>query len=422
MLGRISRANAKRLIHGLALASVVVYINLYLMQGMLPMLADQFAIAGGEATLILSVTSFSLALSLLGYALLSDSIGRYKPLIVSLWLLALSNPLMLLIDSWHGMLGLRLIQGILLAAVPAIAMAFMRESLPLSALMKAGAFYIAANSFGGIIGRILGGLMAEYLSWQGAALLLTLVTLVSVAITHYLLSPFRQVGKAQSASGSARCSVSKMTLSGPWRGFAMHLTNPQLRLFYLLGGLAFMVMVNQFSFIQLHLLEAPFHWSRFGVTLIFLCYLSGTLCAYRSGNLIARFGVAGVVLAALAMMVIGSLVTLFDTTPAIVGGFLLSAAGFFLIHASCNNQVALRATGHRAKASALYLCAYYLGASLGGPFLMPFWHHGQWPAVVLGSLLLLALAGAVALRLLPAGALSASAVHYRRFRFRRGCQ
>ncbi len=434
MSGRISRANAKRLIHGLALASVVVYINLYLMQGMLPMLAEQFAVAGGEATLILSVTSFSLALSLLGYALLSDSIGRYQPLIVSLWLLALSNPLMLLIDSWHGILGLRLVQGILLAAVPAIAMAFMRESLPLSALMKAGAFYIAANSFGGIVGRILGGLMAEYLSWQGAALLLTAVTLVSVGLSHYLLSPFGQSHHGKAATNSANAEKSNATAaknkaersaqipaSSAWQGFAMHLANPQLRLFYLLGGLAFMVMVNQFSFIQLHLLEAPFHWSRFGVTLIFLCYLSGTLCAYRSGTLVARFGVASVVLVSLAMMVTGSLITLFDTTQAIVGGFLLSAAGFFLIHACCNSQVALRATGHRAKASALYLCAYYLGASLGGPFLMPFWHHGQWPAVVLGSLLLLALAGVVALKLLPAGTLSARSAHLRGFKFRRGC-
>lgn len=442
MSGRISRANAKRLIHGLALASVVVYINLYLMQGMLPMLAEQFAVAGGEATLILSVTSFSLALSLLGYALLSDSIGRYQPLIVSLWLLALSNPLMLLIDSWHGILALRLVQGILLAAVPAIAMAFMRESLPLSALMKAGAFYIAANSFGGIVGRILGGLMAEYLSWQGAALLLTAVTLVSVGLSHYLLSPFGQShhGKAATSSASAVKSnantqksnataangeverpSAQIPASSVWQGFAMHLANPQLRLFYLLGGLAFMVMVNQFSFIQLHLLEAPFHWSRFGVTLIFLCYLSGTLCAYRSGTLVARFGVASVVLVSLAMMVTGSLITLFDTTQAIVGGFLLSAAGFFLIHACCNSQVALRATGHRAKASALYLCAYYLGASLGGPFLMPFWQHGQWPAVVLGSMLLLALAGVVALKLLPAGAMSARSAYLRGFKFRRGC-
>ncbi|WP_418856614.1 MFS transporter [Shewanella khirikhana] len=412
----------------------MVYINLYLMQGMLPMLAEQFAVAGGEATLILSVTSFSLALSLLGYALLSDSIGRYQPLIFSLWLLALSNPLMLLIDSWHGILALRLVQGILLAALPAIAMAFMRESLPLSALMKAGAFYIAANSFGGIVGRILGGLMAEYLSWQGAALLLTAVTLVSVGLSHYLLSPFGQSHQGKAATSSANAEKSNATdaknkaersaqipASSAWQGFAMHLANPHLRLFYLLGGLAFMVMVNQFSFIQLHLLEAPFHWSRFGVTLIFLCYLSGTLCAYRSGTLVARFGVASVVLVSLAMMVTGSLITLFDTTQAIVGGFLLSAAGFFLIHACCNSQVALRATGHRAKASALYLCAYYLGASLGGPFLMPFWHHGQWPAVVLGSLLLLALAGVVALKLLPAGTLSARSAYLRWFKFRRGC-
>lgn len=385
MNGRISRADARRLIYGLSLASVVVYINLYLVQGMLPMLAEHFAISPGASTLILSVSSFSLAFSLLGYALISDAIGRFRPLIISLWLLALTNPLMLVVDSWSQMLALRLLQGILLAAVPAIAMAYLRDKLPLPALIKAGAFYIAANSFGGIIGRLLGGFMAQHLSWFASVVLLSGITLVAVAISHRFLAPLSDATRKpindalKAGSGERR----------PWKGFILHLGNPQLRVFYLIGGLAFMVMVNQFSFIQLHLLEPPFGWSRFEVTLIFLCYLSGTLSAYRSGSAIKHLGVPGLLGLSLALMVAGSVLTLLNTQLAIILGFLLSACGFFLIHACCNSQVALRATGHRAKASALYLCCYYLGASLGGPFLMPFWHQAGWAGVVYGSLIVL---------------------------------
>nr|WP_250885785.1 MFS transporter [Shewanella jiangmenensis] len=375
------------MIYGLSLASIVVYINLYLMQGMLPMLSERFMLGGGESSLVLSVTSFSLAFSLLGFALASDAIGRFRPMMLALWLLALSNPLMLLIESWHGFLGLRLIQGVLLAAVPAIAMAFLRERLPLAALIKAAAFYIAANSFGGIVGRLLGGAMAQHLDWQGSVLALSLLTLLAVAVCHLLLRP---------AADSGRHRVRE---TKPWRGFALHLGRAELRLLYLLGGLAFMVMVNQFSFIQLHLLKTPFEWSRFEVTLIFLCYLSGTLSAYRSAAVVARLGVMGLFCASLLLMVAGSLLTLIDTAPAIIGGFLMTACGFFLIHACCNSQVALKATGHRAKASALYLCCYYLGAALGGPFLMPFWQQGGWGGVVAGSLLLLGVAALVMYRL-----------------------
>ena len=44
----------------------------------------------------------------------------------------------------------------------------------------------------------------------------------------------------------------------------------------------------------------------------------------------------------------------------------------------------MRASRDRAKATSLYLCCYYLGAAIGGPYLMMFWHEAQWRGVVMG--------------------------------------
>jgi len=369
----------RRLIYGLSLASVAIFINLYLMQGMLPMLAERFEISAGSTTLVVSVTSFSLALSLLGYALLSDRIGRRRPLIASLWLLALSNILLFWVPSFEALLWLRLGQGMLLASVPAIAMAYLKDRLPPAMLMTAAALYIAANSFGGIAGRLLGGVMAQYLNWSQAVVLLTVLTLLLVASAQWLLGIDSGADRHHERQGE-----------GALRGFVMHLGNAYLRGLYLLGGLAFMVMVNQFSFIQLHLMAEPFGWNRFQATLIFLCYLSGTLSSGYSARLLTRLGAVPLLSLSIGLMAIGSLMTLGDTELAICLGFLSSACGFFLIHACCNSLVALGAEQHRAKATALYLCCYYLGAALGGPFLMPFWRAWHWQGVVAGSLLLIA--------------------------------
>jgi len=176
-----------RLMWALCVASVVVYINLYLMQGMLPLLAEHFAVSGSQATLILSVTSFSLAFSLLIYAVVSDRIGRHTPIVVSLWLLALSNLLLIWVEDFNALVYVRFLQGILLAAVPAIAMAYFKEQLSPSTMLKAAGIYIMANSIGGIAGRLLGGMMSQFLSWQESMWLLFLVTLAGVALTSYLL-------------------------------------------------------------------------------------------------------------------------------------------------------------------------------------------------------------------------------------------
>jgi YNFM family putative membrane transporter len=270
--------------------------------------------------------------------------------------------------------------------VPAISMAYFKEQLDPVFMLKAAAVYIMANSIGGIAGRLLGGLMAQYLSWQSSMGLIFIVTLMGVAFVTYLL-PRREI----------KPSVIKEKIN--WRrkakqdfnGFMFHLSDTQMRLAYIIGGLAFMMMVNQFSFIQLHIMAEPYGLSRFQATLIFLCYLSGTFAAWLSAKWIVRYGSMPLFRVALCLMVAGTLLTLVDTLTAIVAGFLITACGFFLTHSCCNSFVAIRATSHRAKATSLYLCCYYLGASLGGPYLMLFWHKAEWNGVVVGSMSLLVL-------------------------------
>ncbi|QYK14897.1 MFS transporter [Shewanella rhizosphaerae] len=377
-----SRPLQLRLIWGLSLASVVIYINLYMVQGMLPLIATSFSVSPAHATLLLSVTSFSMAFALLFYATLSDKLGRRKPLLWSLALLVVADLMLIWVQDFSALVAVRLFQGILLAAVPAIAMAYFKDLLDTSVLLKAGAIYIGANSLGGIAGRLLGGLMTEYLTWVEAMGLVSVLTLAGAVGVLILLPRLDRVRirRRQHKSGFGLADL---------KGFGLHLGDATLVKLYLLGALAFMVMVNQFSYIQLHLMQAPFGWGKFQVTLIFLCYLSGTYASFRSAKWVTRLGRQPLFILSAVMMCVGSLVTLGDTSSAIVIGFLLSSFGFFTFHSVCNAWVAQRAQQHRAKATALYLCSYYLGAALGGPFLLPFWQHWGWSGVVAGSLTLL---------------------------------
>ncbi|WP_108947057.1 MFS transporter [Shewanella halifaxensis] len=387
--------NEARLIAGVSLASMVIFINLYLVQGMLPLISTSFEITMSHATLLLSATSFTMAFSLLIFAVLSDRIGRKKPILVSLILLCITDLFAYFITDFNQLLSLRFVQGILLASVPAMAMAYFKDELTGHGLLKAGAIYIAANSLGGIAGRLLGGVMAQYLDWQQAMLLLTAITLFGTAFVSYLL-PTSHFCKPENTSKSR---VFRMT---DFNGFCLHLGDAKMRLIYLVGGIAFMIMVNQFSYIQLHLMQAPFDMGRFEVTLIFLCYLSGTYASYHSAKWVTNHGLNRVFKSAALFMFAGSLLTLQDTLLSIYVGFLLSAFGFFLLHSSCNAWVANRAEQHRAKATSLYLCSYYLGAAIGGPYLLPFWHKFGWDGVVLASQLALTLMSFVIVKVLHA--------------------
>ncbi len=373
-----------RLIWGLSIASIVIYINLYLVQGILPLIAATFDVEITHSTLLLSVTSFTMAFSVLLYAVLSDRIGRKLPLMISLYLLLLSVLVMIFVTDFSHLVILRLIQGILLASVPAIAMAYFKDQLSQGAMLKAGAIYIAANSLGGIAGRLLGGALSIHFEWQQVITVILVISIIGVMMVDRLLPSRNFNAEKQHHSNK----FPKLTLED-MKGFLLHLSNPKLRGLYLIGGLAFMVMVNQFSFIQLRLLAAPYEWGRFEVTLIFLCYLSGTVASFYSSSWIAMFGRKKLLRLSVLLMCIGSAVTLFNSVIAISLGFLITSFGFFFIHSGCNSWVANSVRTHRAKATSIYLCCYYLGAALGGPLLMPFWHRWGWSGVVLGSIMLL---------------------------------
>ncbi|WP_234400286.1 MFS transporter [Shewanella marina] len=373
---------AKQLIMALAVASVVIYINLYLMQGMLPLLAEHFDVALAKTPLVLSVSTASVAIGVLFYALISDWVGRKQPIVVSLILLSLSNLLLFWISSFEQLLWLRVLQGLLIAAIPAVAMAYFKERLTIIQFAYAAAVYIAANSIGGISGRLFGGFLSQYLSWHQAIACFVGVTFVGVVVTLWLLRAQSQI---------------KVDHVGPfnlWRelgGFGYHLKDKPMWMTYLIGGLAFLVMVNQFSYIQLHLMATPFNWSRLEVTFIFLCYLSGTLVSYYSARLINALSIERLFHIAAGLMLLGSCITLFDTLAAIWVGFFVSCSGFFMCHSCCNKWVAERAMVHRAKATSLYLCSYYLGAAIGGALMLPFWHQYQWTGVVAISISMLLL-------------------------------
>ncbi|GAA0829769.1 hypothetical protein GCM10009112_12250 [Marinomonas arenicola] len=87
---------------------------------------------------------------------------------------------------------------------------------------------------------------------------------------------------------------------------------------------------------------------------------------------------------------LGSLVTLGGTLWAIILGLLINSFGFFLCHSTASSFVSRNAKFAKASASSLYLVFYYLGASVGGYYLDPFWRAEGWLGVVVGSWIVLA--------------------------------
>jgi YNFM family putative membrane transporter len=147
--------------------------------------------------------------------------------------------------------------------------------------------------------------------------------------------------------------------------------------------------ISLYNYIGFRLLAAPYNLSHYQVSLIFLVYLLGSFSSGVVGSLIHRFGRPFMIRVTLAIMLVGTLITLAGSLPLIVAGVGIFTCGFFSSHAIASSWVGRRALTAKAQASSLYLFSYYLGSSLSGTVGGLFWQHYGWNGVAVMITLLL---------------------------------
>jgi Arabinose efflux permease len=363
----------------LCLGSFMIFANVYVTQPLLPMLAQAFHVSPLAAGWTFTVTTLTLGLSLLFWGPLSDALGRRWIMLLTMSGATLLTLLLSFTKDYTSMLVLRAVQGILLAGLPAIAIAWMGDEFSRKAMLLAVGLYIGGNSLGGISGRLIGGFVGDWLGWSEAFLVMTLLSIICLLLFALLLPPSQHFEPRP-----LRPRQMAADLGG-------HLRNPLLLLAYLIGGFNFFIFVNQYSYITFVLAEVPYNLPASLLGMLFLTYLSGTFGSSISGRAGQRWSQPACMAAGILILMLGSLLTLVDSLLMIVLGLLVNSFGFFFAHSSASSWVSQNAQRARASASSLYLLFYYSGASAGGFYLNPFWEWLGWPGVILGSWLILLL-------------------------------
>ncbi|EHH1172997.1 MFS transporter [Vibrio parahaemolyticus] len=368
----------KRITLSLALGSFLVFSNLYLLQPMLPTFATLFSISETQVNWLFAASTLALSFSLVPMAVLSESIGRKPVMMVGLFSIPAISALMLLGDSFIFLVACRALIGIALAAFAAVAVAYMAEELDKHAFSMAIGTYIAANSLGGIAGRISGGLLADNFSVDVAIEVMMVVTLIGVICVHYLLPKQRNF------------TPSSSSLRHQNRAIIGHFRNQRVWFAMLIGGLNFALFVNLYSVMGFRLVSAPHNVPVGLASLIFICYLGGTFSSRCAGHWSKRYSsILGMFLGAVISMA-GMWIAAFESLAAMLIGLLLISFGAFFTHTLAYGWVGQNATQAKATATALYLVHYYVGGSLGGFLLLYCWQHGGWSTVLLGGSVLYA--------------------------------
>lgn len=346
------------------------YANLYVTQPILPVISKEFHISPATASLSLSLTTLALAIFMLVVGSLSEAWGRKNIMTFSMIAVAILSIAIAFAPSFGALLTLRIIQGVVFAGLPAIAMAYLGEEIEPSSLGLAMGLYISGNSIGGLAGRVIMGSVSDAYNWHIALLTIGILSLI-LAIAFYFLLPKSQ-----------HFVPKKLALKPLASSMLAHLKDPVLLLLFGIGFVLMGSFVTLYNYISFLLIAPPYHLSQTLVGSIFLIYLVGTVSSTWMGNLATKFGRFAIILLSISFMITGATITLNSHLFFIIIGIALFTFGFFGGHSIASSWVTAYASHDKAQASSLYLFFYYVGSSIGGTIGGFFWLHIGWHGVV----------------------------------------
>jgi len=365
---------------------------LYCVQPMMPLLSQEFAINAAQSSLVLSVATAMLAIGLLITGPISDRIGRKPVMVFALVCAALSTLASAVMPSWELVLATRALVGLSLSGLAAVAMTYLSEEIHPQHIGLAMGLYIGGNAIGGMCGRLISGVLIDFVSWHTAMLCIGGLALVA-AVVFWKVLPESRNFRAQTLNPRSLLN-----------GFVMHFRDAGLPWLFLEAFLLMGAFVTLFNYIGYRLLAEPYHMNQALVGLLSIVYLSGIYSSAQVGALADRLGRRKVFWASIVVMAGGMLMTLASPLAMIIVGMLVFTFGFFGAHSVASSWIGRRALKAKGQASSLYLFSYYAGSSVAGTAGGVFWHMAGWNGIGLfiGSLLALALLVALHLsRLAP---------------------
>ncbi|WP_169809009.1 MFS transporter [Microtetraspora fusca] len=369
---------ARRIRYGLMLGGLANFLALYYVQPLLPDIAQHFRVSASESTAVLSVTTITMAVALLVVGPLSDVTGRVTIMRLSLGASAVLGIAAALAPSWESLLTLRALQGVALAGLPAVALAYVREETPAGAHLRANATYITGTALGGAAGRLLPGPFHAWWGWTGAGAAIGVITLLCTIGLWVTVPPSRRFRRATPRMRSLFANTGRT------------LRDPALVMLCLVGAATMGVFVGLCNALTFRLEAAPYLLGG-AATLAFLAYPVGIPAPLAAGRLAARRGRGLAALLGIALLLLGVLLTLLTPLPAVVSGLALLTFAFLGTHSLVSGWVSDRAQRigvGAAQAAGLYLLAYYAGSSVFGALAARRWQTDGWTSVISGCVAL----------------------------------
>lgn len=406
----------RRVVGAVFLAGFAVFLVMYDTQGLLPQIGAGFGAGEAATGWSVAATTLGMALGMIPLSTVGLRRGLFHRMLVFLVLSGVIGLACALMPSLWSLVAARLLQGVAVSLVPASALALIGERIAPEAITAATGIYLAGNTVGGLCSRLIPGAVAEFASWRWAMGVMAVLCL-ACGLGVALLRPRGAAAGAGSTSAGSRGrpatgeqapgeqAMGERAVARTLRAARESLSIPGVLAACVIGAALMAAFNSAYTVVGFRLQGPELGLGPAAANAVFLLYLLGTLTSARAGGIVGRIGLVPALLLSALAVAAGYWIALPSQLLWVVVGLGLMTALFFLGHSSASATVARLAPASACStASALYLTAYYVGATAGSALGSVGYEHSGWLAAAgLGTVYaaiaaLAALLGARAMR------------------------
>jgi len=335
----------------LILTAFLAIAVLYAPQPLLPYFAETYGITESRAALIVAVVLVPLSMAPLSFGALLQRFPSATVLPASMGALGLFVVIQAAELSFALLIGVRLLQGLAVAAILTAIMTHIAAVARGHAMSRLMAWYVAATILGGFLGRLGAGVVTTYASWPLFSLGLGGAILLSVV-------PLARLERAESATPDGA--------RGERARFRDVLRVPRYLRTYALIFCLFFVFSALMNFLPFRLQAVQAGASEVLTGLLYVGYVAGIAATLKGPDLARWIGGAG--RTALAGTVIGLCalgVAGIAATWALFAAVVLMCIAMFMTHGIAAGWINQAGGSRGSLINGLYVAVYYAGGVLG---------------------------------------------------------
>lgn len=320
---------------------------MYATQPLQPLLSKEFDVSIVKASSFTAVIMLFLAIAPIIYGYILESAKTKKVLIIASITLFITNLSLSFANSYEVFLTIRTIEAIIVPAILTACMAILANDK--ENIKRNMSIYVASTVFGGLVGRVFSGFIAEEFGWRVVFFSLSLALLIGLYFINQL--PFK---------GDANLVKPKL------KDISNILKDKRFIIIYSLMFTIFFVFAGLLNILPFRIKELVPQTGETQIGLLYLGYGMGIIISLTIHKIIKFFKKEmSTIVAGIFVFIISTILFLSTNALFLFSLVFLFCVGMFTIHTVSTRIANSLKSSQKALTSGMYLSFYYIGGAVG---------------------------------------------------------